>query len=158
MWPRQPRSVWKATPRDKRKAMFRAIVMKGPPPGLIAYEDDVAIGWCAVGPRASVSAFDGARTSKPIDVSIDRARAFAITCFYIRTGHRKKGLMAILAEAAAAFARKHGAQSVEACAIDTPRQLMWGEGFVGLASVFQKLGFEEIARRTPTRPLMRREF
>ncbi len=35
---------------------------------------------------------------------------------------------------------------------------MWGEGFVGIASVFRKLGFQEIARRTPTRPLMRLSF
>jgi hypothetical protein len=30
-----------------------------------------------------------------------------------------------------------------------------GEGFVGIASVFKDLGFEEIERRSERRPLMR---
>lgn len=32
---------------------------------------------------------------------------------------------------------------------------MWGEGFVGITSVFATLGFREIARRSSRRPLMR---
>jgi predicted GNAT family acetyltransferase len=155
MWPRLPRSEWKATPRDKRKAAFKRLVKKGPPPGLLAYEDDVAIGWCAVGPRRSVGSFDASRVSKPVDEDADRDKTYAITCFYVRSGHRKKGLMETLARAAAEFARERGAKSVEVCAIDTGRKLMWGEGFVGLAGVFRKLNYKEIARRTPTRPLMR---
>ena len=63
--------------------------------------------------------------------------------------------MTALAQAAIDQARRRRAVAIEACAIDTKRQLMWGEGFVGLASVFRKLNFREIARRTPTRPLMR---
>lgn len=155
MWPRLPGAAWKAASREQRKAMFRAIVKKGPPPGLMAYEQGVAIGWCAVGPRATVSRFNVSRVSKPADDAQDSNKAFAITCFYIRSGHRRKGLMSILAEAALEFARERGARSVEVCAVDTPRKLIWGEGFVGLASVFRKLSFKEIARRTPTRPLMR---
>jgi GNAT superfamily N-acetyltransferase len=155
MWPRLPRTQWKAMTRDERKKDFRSLVKRGPPPGLIAYEDGLAIGWCAVGPRASVMAFDSSRISKPVDEAADRDRTYAITCFYIRAGHRRKGLMTSLAEAAVAFASKQAAQAVEVCAIDTPRKLMWGEGFVGLAAVFRKLKFREIARRTPTRPLMR---
>jgi hypothetical protein len=33
--------------------------------------------------------------------------------------------------------------------------LQWGEGFVGIAPLFRDLGFTEIARRSPRRPLMR---
>jgi hypothetical protein len=40
--------------------------------------------------------------------------------------------------------------------VRTTRQLTWGEGFVGLAKTFQAAGFEEVARRSPIRPLMRR--
>ena len=155
MWPRLPRSEWKATPRKQRKAAFHDVVRKGPAPGLIAYRNGVAIGWCAVGPRATVAAFDSSRVSKPLDEAIDRRKTFAITCFFIRAGHRKKGVMLFLARAAVDFARRRGAEAIEVCAIDTPRKLMWGEGFVGLKSVFDRLNFEEVARRTPTRPLMR---
>jgi hypothetical protein len=48
-----------------------------------------------------------------------------------------------------------GARAVEACTIDPDRPLIWGDGFVGLTPVFDSLGFEEVARRSPRRPLMR---
>ena len=65
MWPRIPRSEWDALGKDGRKRRFAATVKKGPPPGLLAYEGGEAIGWVAVGPRASVSRFNLGRTSKP---------------------------------------------------------------------------------------------
>jgi GNAT superfamily N-acetyltransferase len=153
LWPRMPEPAWKAMPRDVRRANFEAIVRDGPPPGLIAYDTTKPVGWVAVGPRRSVARFDAARTSRSPDS--DGEGIFAITCFYIRSGYRGRGLMTVLAAAAVDFARQAGASALDVCAIDTERKLIWGEGFVGLAAVFKRLGFVEIARRTPTRPLMR---
>jgi GNAT superfamily N-acetyltransferase len=151
---------WNALGKDGRKRRFSGIVRKGPPPGLLAYEGDVAIGWVAVGPRPSVSRFNLGKTSRPVEENAapDPDNTYAITCFFSRPGHRKKGLMQTLARAAADHARKHGAEAVEACAIEPDKPLQWGEGFVGLASVFRRLGFEEVARRSPKRPLMRLDF
>jgi GNAT superfamily N-acetyltransferase len=154
MWPRMPRKDWHAMDRASRKAAFRALVERGPPPGLLAYEGETAIGWCAVGPRASVAGFHNARTSKPIEPEPPE-RVFAVTCFYVRSGYRGQGLTRTLAHAAVTYAREQGAIAIDACPIDTDRKLVWGEGFVGLAPVFRSLGFREIVRRTPTRPLMR---
>jgi hypothetical protein len=61
-----------------------------------------------------------------------------------------------LLDGAVAFAARSGAAAVEACPIDVRRRLVWGEGYVGVASVFREAGFEEVARRSPTRPLMRK--
>jgi len=160
MWPRILRSEWNTLGKDGRKRRFSGIVKKGPPPGLLAYEGDVAIGWVAVGPRSSVMRFDTGRNSRPLEEATDPDpdRTYAITCFYIRTGHRKQGLMQKLAEAAAKHARKQGAAAVEACAIEPDKPLQWGDGFVGLATVFRRLGFDEVARRSPKRPLMRLDF
>jgi GNAT superfamily N-acetyltransferase len=155
MWTRLPRKDWRAMERADRKAAFRDIVKQGPPPGLLAFEEDKAIGWCAVGPRGSVAAFQNARTSKPLDSKPAQENVFALTCFYIRAGHRGRGLMRGLAQAAVEYAERQGADALDVCPIDSDRKLLWGEGFVGLAAVFRDLGFEEIARRTPTRPLMR---
>jgi predicted GNAT family acetyltransferase len=141
--------------RADRKVAFRDIVQRGPPPGLLSLEGDKAIGWCAVGPRSSVAAFQNARTSKPLEADPDQENVFAVTCFYIRAGHRGRGLMRGLAQAAVDYAKRQGADALDVCPIDSDRKLLWGEGFVGLAPVFRDLGFKEIARRTPTRPLMR---
>ena len=54
--------------------------------------------------------------------------------------------------------RKKKAKAVDVCPIDTEKPLMWGEGFVGIVSVFRELGFVEVARRSPRRPLMRLSF
>jgi len=155
LWPRLTRRDWKAMSRDARRAGLHAIVRAGPPPGILAYRDGTAVGWVAVGPRPSVAQFNGSRLSRPPDGDDESARIFAITCFYVRAGHRRQGLTGSLARAAIGFARQHGARALDVCAIDTTRPLAWGEGFVGIASAFLELGFVEIARRSPTRPLLR---
>jgi predicted GNAT family acetyltransferase len=114
----------------------------------------------AVGPRPTLARFNDGKVSRPVtdESSPDPDNIYAITCFFSRPGHRKKGMMQELAKAAADYARKKGAEVVEACAIEPDRPLQWGEGFVGLASVFRRLGFSEVARRSPKRPLMRLDF
>jgi hypothetical protein len=63
-----------------------------------------------------------------------------------------------LIEAAARFAANAGATLIEAYPVDqaackgTP-----SNAFTGLASAFASAGFTEVARRSPTRPIMRRQ-
>jgi hypothetical protein len=157
MWTRMPGKDWKAMTREERREAFRRVVKMGPPPGLLAYENGRAVGWVAVGPRPSVSRFNSSKASRPVEGPAEPAaqNIHAISCFYTRPGCRKRGLMGELARAAVAFAKDKGAEAVEVCAIEPDKPLQWGEGFVGVASVFASLGFHEIARRSPRRPLMR---
>jgi GNAT superfamily N-acetyltransferase len=154
VWPRVSTKEFKALGKAGRKEMFQDIFAAGPPPGVLAYEGDLAIGWCAVGPREDYGRFQTAKKSRPVEGE-EIAPIYAITCFYIRNSHRKTGLMGKLLAAAVAHAKTRGARAVEACPIDPDRPLIWGDGFVGLTPVFRALGFEEIARRSPRRPLMR---
>ena len=157
MWPRVAGVEFKAMDRAVRKDAFHAIVAAGPPPGLLAYDGDRAVGWCAVGPRVSLARFQSAKTSRPIEELGGPAMSpiYAISCFFVRTGYRKRGLTRLLATAAIELARTKGAAAIDVCAIEPHKKLTWGEGFVGVASVFSSLGFQEIARRSPRRPLMR---
>jgi GNAT superfamily N-acetyltransferase len=152
MWWRMPGTDFKAVPRAEKRDRFRAIVETGPPPGVLAYKGDTAVGWCAVGPRESLPRLNRSRVAAPLD---NTEGVWAVNCFYIRSGYRQQGLMRTLLDAAVAFAGKRRAKIVEACPIDTDRKLIWGEGYVGLAPVFRAAGFKEVARRSPTRPLMR---
>jgi GNAT superfamily N-acetyltransferase len=151
MWWRMPRADWKAVPRAEKRHRFRAIVEAGPPPGVLAYDGAVAVGWCAIGPRTSLPRMNASRVAAPLDVV---EGVWAVNCFYIRSSYRGAGLMRTLLDAATSFAAGQGARIVEACPLDTERKLVWGEGFVGIASVFRSAGFEEVARRSPARPLM----
>jgi hypothetical protein len=38
-------------PRDANKAAFCELVKSGPPPGLLAFDEDLAVGWCQLTPR-----------------------------------------------------------------------------------------------------------
>ncbi len=157
MWPRLTATDFQAMGREKRKGAFKSCVQKGPVPGLLLYEKDLAIGWVAVAPRAEVIRFEKARASA-LEPGEKPAKLYAITCFYVRTGHRKRGLMTDLAKAAIDYAKKKKAVALDVCPIDTDKPLMWGEGFVGIVSVFRDLGFKEVVRRSPRRPLMRLSF
>lgn len=158
MWPFLKGKDWQAMPREARRDALKDKVDQGPAPGLLAYRDGQAVGWIASGPREEYVRFQLARTSKPLETdSQDLIRAtHAVTCFYIRSGHRKGGLMARLLDAAVDHCRSRGATYVDACPIESDKSLQWGEGFVGIASVFRRCGFDEIARRSPKRPLMRK--
>lgn len=156
MWPRVRGVDFTAMSKPARREAFRALVAAGPPPGLLAYDGDAAIGWVAVGPRGSVRRFDGAKVSKPPEGEPALSETtWAITCFFVRPGHRRRGLMQPLASAAIAFARENGARAIDVCPVETDRPLAWGGAFVGVASRIRPLGFVEIARRSPTRPLLR---
>jgi predicted GNAT family acetyltransferase len=157
MWPRLTGADFKAMGKDRRKKAFKSCVATGPVPGLLLYDKDQAIGWVAVTPRAEVIRFEKAKTSE-LEPGKDPRTHYAITCFYVRAGHRKRGLMTDLAKAAIDYARKKKAKAIDVCPIETDKPLMWGEGFVGIVSVFRELGFKEVARRSPRRPLMRLSF
>ncbi len=154
MWWRMTGSEFEAASREQRKAGFHAMVKDGEPTGILAYEGKRPVGWCAVGPRHSLPKLMRSRIAKP--VNDDPATTWMINCFFIDRAFRGRGLTRQLIDGASDFARDNGAKVVEACPLDTTRKLIWGEGFIGLAHTFRAAGFEEIARRSPTRPLMRK--
>jgi GNAT superfamily N-acetyltransferase len=159
MWPRIRGVDFRALSKPQRRDAFRKIVATGPPPGLLAYEGKVAVGWVAISPRRAVHRFNISRISAPADGdSCDLDRTWALTCFYVRNSHRRQGLTQKLAETAINHARKRKARCVEVCAIEPSRTLGWGEAFVGVASVLRPLGLVEIVRRSPKRPLLRLEL
>jgi GNAT superfamily N-acetyltransferase len=72
-------------------------------------------------------------------------------------GERRGGVAAALLEAAVDFAAEHGATSVEGYPKDTGGARKGAnELFVGSVAMFQAAGFEEAARNSPQRPVMRR--
>lgn len=158
MWPFMRGKDWKALSREERRDAFESKVTRGPAPGLLAYRDGMAVGWVALGPREQYVRFQLGKTTRPLDTDTGEliGATHAITCFYTRSGYRKTGLMSRLLDAAVEHAGSQGARILDACPIETDNPLQWGEGFVGFAPVFRRNGFEEIARRSPRRPLMRR--
>ena len=133
---------------------FRGVVEDGPPPGVLAYRDGQPVGWCAVAPRDAYPRILRSRVIGPID---EDPACWAIVCFYVVRGERGGGLAAALLEAAVDYAADQGASAVEGYPKDTAGSTRHAnEMFVGSMSMFADAGFEEVARRSPQRPIMRR--
>jgi hypothetical protein len=55
---------------QRNRTDFRGVVQQGPPPGLLALRDKMAVGWCQVAPREALPALDrGRRTRRVVEVA-----------------------------------------------------------------------------------------
>ncbi len=154
---RLPPATRRENNRERNKEHIKARIERGPPPGLLAFEDDQALGWMQVGPRADVPEWNNAgRGSAPVDpADASDPAVWAISCFFLRTKARGRGLTHQLVKAGLAFARENKARMVEACPMDLSRDSRSIGLFVGSSRVFEKAGFERIVERKAGRPLMR---
>ena len=155
MTPRLTRSEYERQKGEGNRQALRAIVAGGTVPGILAYHDDAPVGWCAIEPRAAYGSLARSRILKPID---DRP-VWSIVCLFVARDRRRQGLSVALLRAAVAHAASRGAELVEGYpteprGADMPPAFAW----TGLASAFLAAGFSEVARRSPTRPIMRREI
>lgn len=134
--------------RDAMKALFDR-----EPPGILAFDGDRAVGWCAIAPRPAYPYLDRSRLFKPLD---DLA-VWSVSCLTVAKSHRRQGLSVTLLEGAADFVRRRGGPAVEGYPVDPavpnyPAVYAW----TGLAESFRRAGYEEVARPSETRPIMRR--
>lgn len=139
---------YRRRPRKTNRAAFREVVKRGPPPGLLALDGDVAVGWCQLTPRDQVPELDRARRLK----RIDDLPVWSLSCFYIRKGYRRRGITSLLIDAALKAAKDAGAPALEAYPLD--RNLTPSTPSTGLSSTFERAGFKTVGRRVPSRPIM----
>jgi len=161
MWWRLPRPDVTASLGAENKALFRDRVRAGPPPGLLGYDDSgQAVGWIQVGPRADVPNWNQPRRlTAPLDANDAHDPAvWAVSCFVVRAGHRRKGYSRKLLDAAIDWARRNDARALDACPVDTRERRPASGLYHGLAAAFRERGFAELARRRPDRPFMRLEL
>jgi len=145
---------YRKRPREKNRIAFRKIVKNGPPPGLLAFDGERAVGWCQLTPRQDLRWLN----RKPSLEPVDDVPVWALSCFYIRRGYRRRGVMADLIVEALKVAKRANARALEAYPVDTARPGGTSNLFTGRASTFKRLGFRAVARRQPSRPIMRHDL
>lgn len=153
MWWRGQRSEWERLKGAGNKEAFHALVMLGMEPGILAYAGGQPVGWCAVEPREAYPGLERSRVLK----RVDEEPVWSVTCFFVARGYRRRGLTVRLLDAAATFAGERGARIVEGYPVEPKSEKIadaWA--FTGTASAFRRAGFTEVARRSETRPIMRR--
>lgn len=145
-------SEYKRRPRTVNKAALREIVRQGPPPGLLAFDGDLAVGWCQLTPRDAVPWLD--RTWRL--ARVDEEAVWSLSCLYIRKAYRRRGVSTALIEEALRVAKRAKAPALEAYPFDAT--VSPSSTSTGYASTFARLGFKTVARRIPARPIMRHDL
>lgn len=138
--------------KQNRKA-FKKIVTDGKMPGILGYSGDVAVIWCSIAPRLCFPRMEKAPTLK----AVDDKPVWSVTCLFMAKEVRRKGLSTRTLKAAVDFARSRGASIVEGYPFE-PKNRPLPDPFVwtGMTSSYLKAGFKEVARHSPSRPIMRR--
>ena len=143
---------YKRRARETNKAALRRIVQRGPSPGLLAFDGELAVGWCQVTPRDAVPWLD--RTWRL--ARVDDVPVWSLSCLYVRIGYRRRGIATALIAAALRVAKHAGAPALEAYPFDA--DVSPSSTSTGYASTFLRLGFTVVARRIPARPIMRHDL
>jgi len=165
---------WEQATDEQRRAQLRDQANCDDPTststtGLVGYLHDqdrdqeaTPVGWVAVEPRTEYPRLMGLPTvwkGRPDEDKQDDS-VWAVTCFVVRKGYRRRGLTYALAEAAVGYARANGARALEGYAMLTQpgREITWGELHVGARQVFAEAGLAEVSRPSVRRAVMRIDF
>jgi GNAT superfamily N-acetyltransferase len=154
MWWKTTRSEFDAGRGEGNRDAMRRQVRAGVVPGILAYAGDEPVGWCAVEPRSAYPRLARSRTLAPVDA----APVWSVPCFFVARSWRGKGVTAALLGAAAAHARRAGATALEGYPVAPRGETADAWLYTGVATTFARAGFEEVARRSPTRPVMRMQL
>ncbi|HYM81725.1 MAG TPA: GNAT family N-acetyltransferase [Candidatus Limnocylindria bacterium] len=152
MWPRRSSAEFRRGKGAGNRRALRQLVGLRRPIGLLAYVDDRAVGWCAVAPRSDFQRLERSRVLQPVD----EQPVWSVVCLFVARPERGQGVTVELLEQAFRYATRKGARIVEGYPLDVSGRTADTFAWWGTASAFRKAGFEEVARRSPTRPIMRR--
>ncbi len=140
---------------EPNRRAFKRLVTRGAAHGLLAYRGTEPVGWCSFGPRSDFPRLAGSRVLKPLD---DQP-VWSVTCFFIARPERRRGLTTWLLSAAADYAARRGARILEGYPLDLRAQTLPDVfAWTGLLKGFERAGFKESARRSKTRPIVRRRL
>ncbi|MFN0171629.1 MAG: GNAT family N-acetyltransferase [Bryobacteraceae bacterium] len=151
MYWRRTRAEFNAGKGATNRRALMQLVESETPPGVVAYSGEEPVGWCAVAPRDTYPTLARSRILKPVD----DAPVWSVSCLFVARPFRRKGVSEILIRAAAELARQHGAALVEAYPVEPKAPMADAFVWTGLAPAFVRAGFTEVARRSPTRPILR---
>jgi GNAT superfamily N-acetyltransferase len=150
-----PGEAFKHHPPAERARRLREQTACGRPEaertsGLVGYLDGEPAGWCAVEPRPAYPGLLRVYRVPWAGRSEDKADAgvWAVTCFFVRAGFRRRGIAGALASAAVDFARARSARALEGypMLVEPGQEITWGDLSVGPRSIFAAARFRAVSR------------
>lgn len=139
----------------KNKRSFNNLINDHYHLGILAYDNDIPVGWCSISPKTELPRL---KTSRLFKNTEDSTKTWSITCLYIHKDHRRKGLSSRMISAACKYAFENGASAVEAYPILPKKEMAPAFAWVGFSDSFRKAEFEEVTRVSETRCIMKQEY
>jgi GNAT superfamily N-acetyltransferase len=133
-----------STPADRKKLMLDNIA-RGTPVGLLGYDAGEAVAWVSIAPRDTYLPLGGPDAE-------DGQTIWSLACMFIRRDHRGEGLAHQLIDAATKYARKRGADIIEAYPVapDAPSYR-----YMGFVPAFDAAGYRQVGKAGTRRHVMR---
>ncbi len=132
--------AWKTATNEGNRARFAELVQGGQAHGVLAFEGEEPVGWCAVGPRVDFVRLEGSKVlARP-----GSAGTWSLNCLYIPARHRGKGVATALVAAATAHAFHLGAAEVEAYPVEPQqpgKKMPAAFAWTGVPPIFAAAGY-----------------
>jgi len=138
-WHLEKGERWEEIRGAPAKARMRKGVKAGTLLGILAFDGETPVGWCAFGPRNTFSRLNRARTLKCDDAD----RVWSLPCFFVIRGYRGRGVAkALLAHALRAMEAR-GARIAEGYPSkpDAEGKYIAAFAWTGTRSLFAQAGF-----------------
>lgn len=105
---------------------------------LLAYLDDVPVGWCRLGPRDAFERLAHSRTLAPVD----DLPVWSVVCFFVHPTAKRQGVASALLQGAVELAREQGAPALEGYAARPHHPNI--DSYTGYLPMFRDAGFEHV--------------
>lgn len=148
---RMTSSEYQRSTKEERIAALENGVRAGKPTGVLAYVDELPVGWCSVAPRHIYQGLERYRALP----RLDEEPVWAVVCFFADSRYRRSGMTRGLLKAAVAFAGKQGARIVEGYPVDPGAR---SYTYMGSPATFRSAGFQDVTPIGQKRPVFRYYF
>ncbi|MCG8571401.1 MAG: GNAT family N-acetyltransferase [Spirochaetes bacterium] len=152
MYWRLSRKVFDRQAGSENKKALKKLIEEGVIPGILLYVNHQPAGWCSIAPREDFPSLN----RSPVLKKVDDQPVWSIVCFFLHKKFRNQGLVYHLIASAVDYAIKQNAKIIEAYPIITSKiKRSKADIYTGTDTIFHKMGFTEILRRSAKRSIMR---
>ena len=147
---------------SKNKLSKRALVDEGASHGILLYDGENPVGWCAYGLRQEFPRIDRGRNYKRLNLKDDPGKLWRIACFFVDKDYRGKGVANIALKAVLDSIKAKGGGVVEAYPVTHRAAKSWSKWsnwlWFGTESMFAREKFRVAGKLGPHHLLMRRSI
>ena len=139
---------------EGNRALKERLVREGKAHAALVFDGEVAVGWCEFG---SCTELPNIHHRKQYDAEADLLPDYRLTCFFVDTRYRRRGVSAVALRGALDLIARAGGGVVEGYPHDTDgRKKSASFLYNGTRTLFEDAGFELVRTKGKTNTVMRR--